>query len=139
MPPSMACSNRRCDSSSSATDYIKQQGPVQYLEARLEGVTIDEAKAVLTVRTLIRINYPPLDQRKHEIVVRDAWVKRQGEWYRVHPQASDVVSTWDASWRVRRCLPPQRGSSRKGMGEETSSSEQPRHRKEVRGARQEAR
>ena len=71
----------------SLTDYIKGQGPVQYLEARIEGVTIDEAKAVLTVRTLIRINYPPLDQRKHEIVVREAWVKRQGEWYRVHPQS----------------------------------------------------
>jgi hypothetical protein len=71
----------------SLTDYIKGQGPVQYLEARIEGVKIDEAKAVLTVRTLIRINYPPLDQRKHEIVVREEWVKRQGEWYRVHPQS----------------------------------------------------
>ena len=69
------------------TDCIKGQGPVQYLEARIEGVKIDEAKAVLTVRTLIRIKYPPLDQRKHEIVVREEWVKRQGEWYRVHPQS----------------------------------------------------
>jgi hypothetical protein len=70
----------------SLADYIKGQGPVQYLDARIEGVTIDEAKALLTVRTLIRIKYPPLDQRKHEIVVREEWVKRQGEWYRVHPQ-----------------------------------------------------
>jgi hypothetical protein len=71
----------------SVNDYIKVQGPLQYLEARIEGVTIDEAKAVLTVRTLIRIKYPPLDQRKQEIVVREEWVKRQGEWYRVHPQS----------------------------------------------------
>jgi hypothetical protein len=71
----------------SLTDYIKAQGPLQYLEARIEGVAIDEAKAVLTVRTLIRIKYPPLDQRKQEIVVREEWVKRQGEWYRVHPQS----------------------------------------------------
>jgi hypothetical protein len=71
----------------SLTDYMKVQGPLQYLEARIEGVTIDEAKAVLTVRTLIRIKYPPLDQRKQEIVVREEWVKRQGEWYRVHPQS----------------------------------------------------
>jgi hypothetical protein len=71
----------------SLTDYMKVQGPLQYLEARIEGVQIDEAKAVLTVRTLIRIKYPPLDQRKQEIVVREEWVKRQGEWYRVHPQS----------------------------------------------------
>jgi hypothetical protein len=71
----------------SVNDYIKMQGPLQYLEARIEAVTIDEAKAVLTVRTLIRIKYPPLDQRKQEIVVREEWVKRQGEWYRVHPQS----------------------------------------------------
>ena len=69
------------------TDYMKVQGPLQYLEARIEGVKIDEAKAVLTVRTLIQIKYPPLDQRKQEIVVREEWVKRQGEWYRVHPQS----------------------------------------------------
>jgi len=71
----------------SLTDYIKVQGPLQYREARIEGVKIDEAKAVLTVRTLIQIKYPPLDQRKQEIVVREEWVKRQGEWYRVHPQS----------------------------------------------------
>jgi hypothetical protein len=71
----------------SLSDYIKAQGPLQYLEARIEGVQIDEAKAVLTVRTLIRIKYPPLDQRKQEIVVREEWVKRQGEWYRMHPQS----------------------------------------------------
>ena len=71
----------------SLSDYIKAQGPVHYLEARIEGVKIDQAKAVLTVRTLIRIKYPPLDQRKQEIVVREEWVKRQGEWYRMHPQS----------------------------------------------------
>ena len=71
----------------SLTNYIQAQGPLQYLEAHIEGVTIDEAKAVLTVRTLIRIKYPPLDQRKQEMVVKEEWVKRQGEWYRVHPQS----------------------------------------------------
>ena len=71
----------------SLIDYIKKQGPLQYLEARIEGAQIDEAKGILTVRTLIRIKYPPLDQRKQEIVVREEWVKRQGEWYRVHPQS----------------------------------------------------
>jgi hypothetical protein len=71
----------------SLTDYIKAQGPLRYLEARIEGVQIDEAKAVLTVRTMIRIKYPPLDRRKQEVVVREEWVKRQGEWYRVHPQS----------------------------------------------------
>jgi hypothetical protein len=71
----------------SLTNYIQGQGPLQYLEARIEGVQIDEAQAMLTVRTLIRIKYPPLDQRKQEIVVREQWVKRQGEWYRVHPQS----------------------------------------------------
>ena len=71
----------------SLTDYMKVQGPLQYLEARIEGVKIDESKAVLVVRTQIRIKYPPLDQRKHEIVVREEWVKRQGERYRVHPQS----------------------------------------------------
>ena len=71
----------------SLTDYIQAQGPLQYLEARIEGVTIDEAKGVLTVRTLIRIKYPPLDRQQQEMVVKEAWVKRQGEWYRVHPQS----------------------------------------------------
>jgi hypothetical protein len=71
----------------SLTNYIQAQGPLQYLEARIEGVQIDEAKGVLTVRTLIRIRYPLLDRQKQEMVVHEEWVKRQGEWYRVHPQS----------------------------------------------------
>jgi hypothetical protein len=71
----------------SLTNYIQAQGPLQYLEARIEGVTIDEAKAVLTVRTKIRIKHPLLERRNQELVVREEWVKRQGEWYRVHPQS----------------------------------------------------
>src|SRR6266404_5586270 len=39
----------------SLTNYIQAQGPLQYLEARIEGVQIDEAQGVLTVRTLVRI------------------------------------------------------------------------------------
>jgi hypothetical protein len=71
----------------SLTDYIKAQGPLQYLEARIEGVQIDEAKAVLTVRTVIRIKHPLLERQKQEQVVHEEWVKRQGEWYRVYPQS----------------------------------------------------
>jgi hypothetical protein len=71
----------------SLTDYIQGQGPLRYLEARIEGVQIDEAKAVLTVRTLIRIKHPLLERQKQEMVVQEEWVKRQGEWYRVHPQS----------------------------------------------------
>ncbi len=40
----------------SLTNYIQAQGPLQYLEAHIERVEIDEAKGVLTVRTQIRIN-----------------------------------------------------------------------------------
>jgi hypothetical protein len=71
----------------SLTDYIKVQGPLQYVEARIEAVTIDEAKGVLTVRTLIRIKHPLLERQKQEVVVHEEWVKRQGEWYRVYPQS----------------------------------------------------
>ena len=48
---------------------------------------IDEAKGVLTVRTLIRIRHPLLERQTQPMVVREEWVKRQGEWYRVHPQS----------------------------------------------------
>lgn len=70
------------------TNYIQTQGPLQYLEARIEGVKIDEARAVLTVRTIVRIKYPPLDKQTQGMIVREEWVKRQGEWYRLHPQSS---------------------------------------------------
>jgi hypothetical protein len=70
----------------SLTDYIQAQGPLQYLEARIEGVQIDEAKGVLTVRTLVRIRHPLLERQKQQMSVKEEWVKRQGEWYRVHPQ-----------------------------------------------------
>jgi hypothetical protein len=71
----------------SLTNYIQAQGPLQYLEARIEGVQIDEAKAVLTVRTRVRIRHLLLDRQTQETVVREAWVKRQGAWYRVYPQS----------------------------------------------------
>ena len=71
----------------SLINYIQAQGPLQYLEGRIEGVQIHEAKGVLTVRTLIRIKHPLLERQQQEIVVQEAWVKRQGEWYRVHPQS----------------------------------------------------
>jgi hypothetical protein len=71
----------------SLTNYIQAQGPLQYLEARIEGVQIDEAKGVLTVRTRIRIKHPLLDRQTQETVVHEEWVKRQGAWYRVYPQS----------------------------------------------------
>jgi hypothetical protein len=71
----------------SLTNYIQAQGPLQYLEARIEGVQIDEAKGVLTVRTRVRIRHPLLDRQTQETVVHEAWVKRQGAWYRVYPQS----------------------------------------------------
>ena len=71
----------------SLTTYMQAQGPLQYLEARVEGVHIDEAKGILMVRTRIRIKHPLLERQPQEIVVQDAWVKRQGEWYRLHPQS----------------------------------------------------
>ena len=48
---------------------------------------IDEAKGVLTVRTLIRMRHPLLEHQRQEVIVHEAWVKRQGEWYRVYPQS----------------------------------------------------
>jgi hypothetical protein len=71
----------------SLTNYIQAQGPLQYLEARIEGVQIDEAKGVLTVRTRVRIKHPLLDRQRQETVVQETWVKRQGAWYRVYPQS----------------------------------------------------
>jgi hypothetical protein len=65
---------------------LKARGQA-FWEARIEGVTIDEAKAILTVRTRIRVKHPLLERRSQELVVREEWVKRQGEWYRVHPQS----------------------------------------------------
>ena len=71
----------------SLTNYIQAQGPLQYLEARVEGVQIDEAKGVLTVRTLIRIKHPLLERQNQEVVVHEEWVRRHGEWYRLYPQS----------------------------------------------------
>jgi hypothetical protein len=71
----------------SLTNYIQAQGPLQYLEARIEGVQIDEAKGVLTVRTLIRIKHPLLERQNQEVVVHEEWVRRHGEWYRLYPQS----------------------------------------------------
>jgi hypothetical protein len=71
----------------SLTNYIQAQGPLQYLEAHIEGAQIDEAKGVLKVRTLIRIKHPLLERQKQEVVIQEEWVKRQGEWYRMYPQS----------------------------------------------------
>jgi hypothetical protein len=71
----------------SLVDYIQGQGPLQYLEAQIEAVQIDEAKGILTVRTLVRIKHPLLERQKQPMVLREEWVKRQGEWYRLHPQS----------------------------------------------------
>src|SRR2546428_9835871 len=38
----------------SVTDYIKRQGPVQYLEAHVDGVKVEEARGFVTVRPLIQ-------------------------------------------------------------------------------------
>jgi hypothetical protein len=50
-------------------------------------VTTDEAQGVLTVHTLVRIRHSLLERRTQELIVPEARVKRQGEWYRVHPQS----------------------------------------------------
>jgi hypothetical protein len=60
----------------SLTNYMQAQGPLLYLEARIEGVTMDETKAVLTVHTWIRIKHPLLERRTQELVVLEGWVKR---------------------------------------------------------------
>ena len=71
----------------SVTDYIKRQGPVQYLEAHVDGVKVEEARGFVTVRLLVQVKL--LLQKaptKQETVVREEWVRRGGEWYRLYPQ-----------------------------------------------------
>jgi len=71
----------------SVTDYIKRQGPVQYLEAHVDGVKVEEARGFVTVRILIQVKLPqqaaPI---KQETVIQEEWVRRGGEWYRLYPQ-----------------------------------------------------
>ena len=71
----------------SVNDYIKRQGPVQYLEAHVDGVTVEEARGSVTVLILIQLKL--LQQSapfKQETVIHEEWVRRDGEWYRVYPQ-----------------------------------------------------
>src|SRR5437870_5444891 len=39
----------------SVTDYIKRQGPVQYLEAHVDGVKVEEARGFVTVRIRFQV------------------------------------------------------------------------------------
>jgi hypothetical protein len=71
----------------SLADYIKQQGPVQYMAARVEGVQVDEARGLVTVRIRVHIRLPRLvELRDQEKVFQEEWVRRGGEWYRLLPQ-----------------------------------------------------
>lgn len=71
----------------SLTDYIKRQGPVQYLEARVNGVKVEEARGFVTVRILFQLKLPPKRNLvKQEKVFQEEWVRRGGEWYRLYPQ-----------------------------------------------------
>ncbi len=67
----------------SVTDYIKRQGPVQYLEAHVDGVKVEEARGFVTVRIRFQVKLvqqaAPIQQ---ETVVHEEWVRRGGEWYR---------------------------------------------------------
>jgi hypothetical protein len=73
--------------SMTVTDFIKQQGPIQYLEARVDGVKVEEARGFVTVRILYQLR---LLQRsapvKQETVFQEEWVRRGGEWYRLYRQ-----------------------------------------------------
>jgi hypothetical protein len=71
----------------SVNAYTKLQGPVQYLEAHVEGVKVEEARGFVTVRLLVQVKV--LQQAaptKQETVVQEEWVRRGGEWYRLYPQ-----------------------------------------------------
>ncbi|MFN3476581.1 MAG: hypothetical protein ACK4Z6_03370 [Candidatus Methylomirabilales bacterium] len=71
----------------SLTDYIKRQGPVQYLEAHVDGAKVEEARGFVTVRILFQLKLPPKKTPvKQEKVFQEEWVRRGGEWYRLYPQ-----------------------------------------------------
>ena len=71
----------------SVTDYIKRQGPVQYLEAHVDGVKVEEARGFVTVRILVQVKLPQqAAPTKQEAVVQEEWVRRGGEWYRLYHQ-----------------------------------------------------
>lgn len=71
----------------SLTDYIKRQGPVQYLEAHVNGVQVEEARGLVTVRILFQLKLPPKKTPvQQEKVFQEEWVRRGGEWYRLYPQ-----------------------------------------------------
>ncbi len=72
-------------------DYIKGQGPLQYLEARIGEVKVEAAKGLVQVWVRARIKLsagsrklPDISKQEHE--VKEKWVRRHGEWYRLHPQ-----------------------------------------------------
>ena len=69
------------------SDYIRRQGPVQYLEAQVDGVDVEEARAFVTVRIRFQVQLPrQAAPTRQETVVREEWVRRGGEWYRLYPQ-----------------------------------------------------
>lgn len=71
----------------SLTDYIKQQGPVQYLTASVDAVNVDEAQGSVTVRIRFSIKLGALVNLHNQgKTLQDAWVRRSGEWYRLFPQ-----------------------------------------------------
>lgn len=75
----------------SLADYIKRQGPVQYLEARVGDVKVEEATGVVKVHLRVKLKtlsmsrkIPDLSKQARE--VSDEWVRRTGEWYRLYSQ-----------------------------------------------------
>ncbi len=71
----------------SLSDYIKQQGPVQYLTASVDAVNVDEAQGSVTVRIRFNVKLGSLvNLQNQEKTFQDAWVRRSGEWYRLFPQ-----------------------------------------------------
>ena len=71
----------------SVPDYIRRQGPIQYLEAQVDGVEVEEARGFVTVRIRFQVKLPrQAAPAQQETVVREEWVRRGGEWYRLYPQ-----------------------------------------------------
>lgn len=73
----------------SLADYLKRQGPIQYLEARVGDVKVEEAKGLVQVWVRARIKSSGAGQKlpdisKQENEVSDEWVRRGGEWYRLY-------------------------------------------------------
>lgn len=71
----------------SLADYLKRQGPVQYLEARVGDVKVEDANGVVTVHLRVKLKKLSVSRKvpdlsKQERQVSDEWVRRSGEWYR---------------------------------------------------------